>query len=114
MSSRHLIDPEIAPMLDLLPQFELDAATLMAVRAQEWPRPPAPIEPRAELAPGLNGTPGVPVLVYDPPGRTSRTAVYHMHGGGMVLGDAAGSAAQCWALAQARHRTKRTNRLIGK
>lgn len=101
MSSRHLIDPEIAPMLELLPQFELDAATLMAVRAQEWPRVPPALEPRREMARGLNGAPDVAVLVYDPPGRTSRAAVYHIHGGGMVLGEAAGSAAPCGALAQA-------------
>lgn len=93
MTTRHLVDPEIAPMLDAFPSFDLSAETLPVVRAMfDTPVPDAPapaLEPEQVLIHGRNGAPDVRVLIFDPPGRTSQAAILHIHGGGMVLGYAA-------------------------
>lgn len=95
MSSRHLVDTEIAPMLDMLPSLEITTESLPGVRAifaTPMPDMPAPaIEPEHVLVPGRNGAPDVCVRIFDPPGRGSEAALLHIHGGGMVLGFSAGS-----------------------
>ena len=98
-STRHLVDPQILPMLDL-PDRQLTAETLAAVRADpmfsgaDLPPPPFPV--REAWAP-VQGGPDVRLLVMDPPGGASgRGAVLHIHGGGMVVGNAdAGVPAKC-------------------
>ena len=90
MDTRHLVDPEIAPMLDAFPALEFTAETLPVIRAIfDTPMPDAPapaIEPEQLFVQARNGAPDVRVLVFDPPGRTGQAAVLHIHGGGMVLG----------------------------
>lgn len=77
-------------MLDAFPALEFTAETLPIVRAIfDTPIPDAPppaIEPEQLCIQGRNGAPDVRVMIFDPPGRATRAAILHMHGGGMVLG----------------------------
>jgi triacylglycerol lipase len=106
VSSRHLIDPEILPLLDLLPPLDFGENTdLPAMRARSNAAvaqlPPPPLQPKRAAAPGRDGAPDVPLLLFDPPGRTSRAAILQIHGGGMVMGTVASSSHTNAALAQA-------------
>ena len=86
MTSRSLVDPEILPLLDLLPSLDVSDETIGAVRQGLEARGPT-IEPRALVAPRPDGG-EVPMLVFAPPYASGRGAILHMHGGGMVLGTA--------------------------
>lgn len=106
MTTRHLVDPEVAPLIDLMPAVDFDAATLAAFRdainAQLAAAGEPPLPPTERLVPGRDGAPDVPVLVYDPPSdNRARAAVLHMHGGGMITGSAAMSKASWSPLALA-------------
>lgn len=77
-------------MLDAFPALEFTAETLPVIRAIfGTPMPDAPtpaLEPEQMLIKGRNGAPDVRILIFDPPGRTGKAAILHIHGGGMVLG----------------------------
>jgi triacylglycerol lipase len=91
MSTLHLVDPELAPLLGLLPSITLSHSALATTRAESEARfamRPPPIEPVRCLAKGRDGAPDVPVLVFKPEGDRLRPAILHIHGGGMVLGSA--------------------------
>lgn len=94
MSSRHLVDPQLLPLLDLVPPLRLSAETLPAMRSRPRMFQPDPAEvERTDLEirtiPGPTGAPEVEVLVYTPRNAPSpRPAVLHIHGGGYVAGDA--------------------------
>jgi acetyl esterase/lipase len=100
VSTRHLVDPEVADMLDSFPPFTFTAETLPLIReAMAQPRPGLP-DP-AELFPGvtrtlhhvagLNGDPEVPVLLYEPENRAATApGMVWIHGGGFVIGTAEG------------------------
>jgi triacylglycerol lipase len=95
-ASRHLVDPELAPMLEM-PGIELTAKTLAEVRNNpmfsgiDLPAPPFAL--REAWAPVDNG-PDVRLLVMNPPSTArDRGAVLHVHGGGMVVGTADSAAA---------------------
>jgi len=80
MNSRHLVDPELLPLLDFVPPLNLSLETLAAVRAAGWPlvgepeaadavtvtarRVPGPRAPSGLLGPlaphGVPGEPGDP------------------------------------------------------
>jgi acetyl esterase len=93
LNTRHLVDPEIAPLLDAFPSLEFSNEMLAGIREMfGTPLPDAPqpaFEPKQILIPGRHGAPDVPLLIFDPPGRTTQAAILHIHGGGMVLGNAA-------------------------
>ncbi len=103
MTSRHLVDPEIAPLLEMFPPLQLGDETIAGIRemlnAPNPDLPPPLIEPERRGAPGAGGAPDVPVLLFDPPARRNRAAILHVHGGGMVLGTAASSTLANAALA---------------
>ncbi len=89
MTSRHLIDPEIAVMLDM-PPLDLNHETLPEIRVNPMftgelaPPPPFPV---SEAFAAVAGGPDVRMVIMNPPGTaTSRGAVLHLHGGGMVVG----------------------------
>ena len=101
--SRHLVDPEIEPMLEM-PDIELNRETLAEVRANPMfsgeglPRPPFPI---TEARAPVEGGPGVKLVVIDPPSEAKgRAAILHVHGGGMVVGSADLAGLNKWPLAQ--------------
>lgn len=96
--TRHLVDPEIAPILDVFPPLQLSPDTLPLVR--EVPRAPDAPDPQAlfpdittteRWVPGFeDGEPEVRVLHYEPKSRTTTaaSALVWIHGGGYVLGAA--------------------------
>ena len=94
-TTRHLVDPEVLPMLELLNLSEFSHDTLPALRegmdasAALFGEPP--IKPLRETAQGPGGE--VAIYWYDPatgptPGTNNRAALLHIHGGGMVVGSA--------------------------
>lgn len=98
MTTRHLVDPEIVPVLDQFPALHFTPDTLPQVRALtaqmlEQQRALAPdfpdIEVTEQRVPGPPGAPDVRVLVYLPQ-RVPRPvpALLWIHGGGYILGSA--------------------------
>ncbi|MEY2925819.1 MAG: hypothetical protein RL367_296 [Pseudomonadota bacterium] len=92
MTTRPLVDPEILPVLEMLPGFAFSTETLPTIRAGFGDRDGQP-EPAMKgvwhQAPGRDGAPEVQVLVLDPPSdNRARPAILHIHGGGMVIGSA--------------------------
>ena len=100
--SRHLVAPELLPLLDFFPSFEFNETTLGAIRAGtalgSTKRPPLSaaqetVACEERRIPGPAGAPDVRVLVYRPPGgpgkrpATARPAYLHVHGGGYILGN---------------------------
>ena len=92
--SRHLVDPELAPLLDLFPTTNMSDETLAAARAN---RMVVPVDPAVEAAvtserrtiPGPPGAPDVEVMCYRPKAAEGPLAcILHIHGGGYILGDA--------------------------
>lgn len=93
MSSRHLVDPELLPMLDAAPAFQLSHALLPDLRTRKFAPPLPPVVPnevvrRDVSVPGLNGAPDVRLVTYTPPGSGPFACIYHIHGGGFVSGSA--------------------------
>ncbi|SEK94484.1 triacylglycerol lipase [Sphingomonas palmae] len=90
MNTRHLVDPELVGLLDLLPVFELNEQTLPLVRARTFPRPPMPpvaVDQQVVVAPGRDGAPEVPLHCYRPSdAEGALPCILHMHGGGYVAG----------------------------
>ncbi len=92
MTYRHLIDPELASMVEDGPTLELSDATLPEVRAMRGSLYAGGASPalRSEVfVPAGDGSPDVRLIVHRPPGTaTDRPAIFYIHGGGMVLDDA--------------------------
>ena len=95
MSTRHLVDPELASLLGLLPDYHgISAETLPALRAQIEDLATQQIESTdlthiemsEHIAVSDNGPP-VRIVVYRPlPARDYSPMLLHVHGGGMVMG----------------------------
>lgn len=107
MSSRHLVDPELLPFLELFPTIDINAGNLPRMR--EMGRAAlAQLPPLAENAaveerfiPGPKDAPDVRVRVYR---RTDteaggKPAILHLHGGGYISGNPESMGPQCalWA-----------------
>lgn len=100
MTTRHLVDPEISPMLEqfptlvftpeILPQVRAGIAEMLAQMASSVPAFPE-IEVTEQHVPGPAGAPAVRVLVYVPKNVAQpRPALLWIHGGGYVIGSADG------------------------
>jgi triacylglycerol lipase len=98
-NSRHLVDPELAPMLEVVPALTLSDETLAGVREN---RMVLPVDPAADAAvaserrriSGPADAPEIEVLCYRPRAATGPLpCILHIHGGGYVLGDAQSMAA---------------------
>ena len=91
MDTRHLVDPEVWPIVELLPSLEFDAETLALARAGFTSFAEAAeivLPATARAATRADGS-AVDLFVFDPhPGATDRAALVHIHGGGMILGTA--------------------------
>lgn len=96
MTSRHLVDPQLLPLLDALPDVAMSAETLSARRARPRVFQPDPLDVgitdlQVRMIPGPKGAPEVEVLVYRPSGSPDLLpCILHFHGGGYVAGDAQG------------------------
>ncbi len=106
--SRHLVDPELYGFLDGFPALALSLDNLAAVReiARQPPpffsEPEASVETTSRFAPGLNGAPDVPMLIHRPVGEDALLpCIFHMHGGGYVIGSPVADGPQHRALAAA-------------
>lgn len=98
MRMNHLLDPELAAVLDQLPAISVNPETLLEVRAMRAQQMEAylatlPGFPGVEVserhAPGNVGAPDVRVLVYRPvESEQTLPALLWMHGGGYVSGRA--------------------------
>lgn len=92
--SRRLVDPQLIPLLDLLPPLELSAETLAAARASSMRLPVDQafvelVEMTAHHVPGPPGAPDVKVLVYRPKAaKGDLPCIFHTHGGGYIGGAA--------------------------
>lgn len=92
MSTRHLIDPEIVPILELIPNTSLGNENLAEIRAvmagDELQHDPS-CPPRIQQIPASNNAPDIPVYIYNVDRtKTGRPLILHIHGGGMVVGSA--------------------------
>ncbi len=91
MSTRHLVDPQVLPLLDLMPFREFTREHLPQVRTESEARfaflGEPPLKPEVKVIAGPAGP--LEIYWYDPaPGQTGRAALYHIHGGGMIIGSA--------------------------
>lgn len=103
--SRHLIDPELLPLIEAFPPTELSAETLAAFRDMVVPQSePSEAARNVEVSyrtlPGAAGAPPVRVALYRPPAANG-SAVIHIHGGGYVGGSAKSTQARQLELAAA-------------
>ena len=95
MNSRHLVDPDLTPLLELFPTVQFSAELLPMIRAREFPVISDPgVAAQVALGmrpvPGPAGAPEVPVRIYTPrAGEGLRPCIFHIHGGGYVTGSAA-------------------------
>lgn len=89
MSTRHLVDPSLLPLLELLPGGGFTAENLAEIRVQSEQRFAFLGEPVLKPEVKVIDGPGGPLEIYwfDPsPGTSGRAALLHIHGGGMILG----------------------------
>ena len=92
--TRHLVDPELLPLLDLWPTVKLDTAALAVMRSAERTMPLPPIVANDVVRtehriPGPADAPDIGLIVYTPAGAGPFPCIYHIHGGGYVGGAAA-------------------------
>ncbi|GCF06812.1 alpha/beta hydrolase [Dictyobacter arantiisoli] len=94
MTTRHLVDPELAAILDQIPAPVLTAETLRQIRAMSS-RASADLPQFSVLSvsesfiPGPEGAPDVRVLVYLPTSvQGAVPALLWIHGGGYIMGSA--------------------------
>ena len=93
-ASRRLVDPELLPMLDLIPAVELTEEALPVLREARFPLPETPgaaeaVSLETRTLPGPKGAPDVQILVYRPRQASGLLpCIFHVHGGGFVGGSA--------------------------
>ncbi|ARR55240.1 arylesterase [Rhizorhabdus wittichii DC-6] len=98
MPSRHLVHPQILPMVEQAPTVVLDAEHLaesraaMVAMAEMLPQPAplaADLKMYEEHVPGIDGAPDVRLIITAPKASGSgRPAILHIHGGGYIMGSA--------------------------
>ena len=104
MTSKHLIDPELLPGLDMLPPIEFSDQTLPVFREQfkdmtafqETDDTNSAITKQEVFVPGPEGAPKVRVLTYTHKDQSkARPAYLDIHGGGFIIGSADMGEATC-------------------
>jgi triacylglycerol lipase len=92
MDTRHLVDPEILPVIEALPFREFTRETLDLARAESAERFKLlgePVIPAGLLTASRADGSQIELYLYDPaPGAKDRAALCHIHGGGMIVGSA--------------------------
>lgn len=106
MSSRHLVDPELLPLIEAMPTLTLSAENLGVIREArkamlaQLPPFPESVAVEERHIPGPEGAPDVRVKLYrKKSGAASRPAILHLHGGGYIMGNPEFMGPQCalWA-----------------
>lgn len=92
MTTLPLVDPELRALLDAWPTVPVTAEMLGAMRERILPAPPVPdTDTLAErvTVPGPAGAPEITLSIYRPAKPAGpRGCLYHIHGGGYVVGKA--------------------------
>ena len=92
MSSRHLVDPELLPLLDAFPAVTVPAENLAELRGRELPFPPADdcgVDWSEVLVDRADGPP-VGLRIYRPREAAGPLpCIFHIHGGGFIGGSVA-------------------------
>ena len=93
MTTRPLVDRQIAPLLDMFPPTDLEAAPIAELREQAGRAyaimPPPAIMPEEVTIPLAHGGPDIAVYLYRPAEtKPGGGAILHIHGVGMVMGSA--------------------------
>jgi acetyl esterase len=104
MTINPLVDGEIQQIIENAPGFFSGAASLpvqrtAVVQAFEL-MCPSPRAPQVVTVPTTVGTPDVALRIYRPKGSGPKPVIYHMHGGGFVMGSAAMMDGFSWQLAE--------------
>ncbi|MDP5064811.1 MAG: hypothetical protein NWQ24_09030, partial [Haliea sp.] len=91
---KYNIDPELRPILDFLPPFDLSSPATMRATMDAIIGPmnaeldTSGVTIKDHAAPGINGAPDVPVRVYQPDGASGKVpGLVYIHGGGFVFGN---------------------------
>ena len=94
-ATRHLVDPQLLGLLDSMPPLALNEATLALMRNapsrfEVDPADVARTTMEMRKVPGPEGAPEAPVTIYRPAdAKGALPCIFHIHGGGYVLGSAA-------------------------
>lgn len=93
MNSRHLVDPELLPVLEQFPDSALSRESLPALREQlREMLPPAQTDAAIEVktVAGPAGDPDIQLRILRPKNAAAAPlpVIYHIHGGGFVAGTA--------------------------
>jgi len=88
----YAFDPEIAPLVPLLPVIDSDDPAAMRTELSEMvaqlpPPDTTGLQIEDRQIPGCDGDPTVPVRIYRPEQRSAPAAIYSVHGGGFIAGD---------------------------
>lgn len=91
MPSRHLLDPELAPLLEIMGQVDVTQSGQISAVTKMLMEAPAPTSERVESSevriPGPPGAPEIRCLLYRSKEISGPApAVLHIHGGGYVMG----------------------------
>jgi acetyl esterase/lipase len=92
--SLHLVDPELFPILKSFTRLPLSETTLPALREMALPLSEEPSEAGRQVqvvrfsVPGPQDAPEIGVIVYRPLADTALPCIFHIHGGGYILGRA--------------------------
>jgi acetyl esterase/lipase len=95
MTSKHLVDPDLLPLIERMPGFRFSRDTLAATRTmmqamRPAAAPPADVDVSERRIAGPNGAPDVGVVITRPKAAGSgRPGILHIHGGGYIMGTAA-------------------------
>ncbi len=97
-STKHLLDPELLPLLETIVDFNLSDEMMLKIRENPWPIPSLK-DPesrgvaREEVLISHEGAPDVRCLLYKPLEETDdrQPGYLHMHGGGYLFGQPEGS-----------------------
>jgi acetyl esterase len=89
----YAFDPELAAVVPLLPQFDINdlpaaRAAMSELRGQLPPPDTTGVQVEQRLIPGPQGAPEVPVRIFRPDRVAAPAALLDVHGGGFILGDA--------------------------
>ncbi|MFA5581876.1 MAG: alpha/beta hydrolase [Paracoccaceae bacterium] len=100
MSTKHLVDPDLLPLLDMLPNLDLSDESLTAIRegmaTMEVPDFGAadglPVTVESRMIDGPQGAGSLRVLIVKPQNAAANSpGIFHCHGGGYVLARPEGS-----------------------